>query len=265
MIAKRPDGLVVVRNVTEGAKREVENVQAALETDLLYPLLRGRDVGRWQAAPQAHILVTHEPGTGLKAIAEDDMAVRLPKTFAYLKHFESVLRTRSGYKRYFKASDPFYSVFDVGDYTFAPFKVVWPNIASELACAVVSSHEGKVVVPQHIITLVPLDNENEAHFVCAAMNSSPVNFALQSYSERGSKSFGTPHVLQNISVPRYDPANPTHRQLAALSQQAHAATAAGEAARVAEIEAEIDVLAARLWGLTDEELREIQESLAELG
>jgi len=31
-----------------------------------------------------------------------------------------------------------------------------------------------------------------------------------------------------------------------------------------EIEAEIDQLAAQLWGLTADELREIQESLAEL-
>ena len=59
--------------------------------------------------------------------------------------------------------------------------------------------------------------------------------------------------------------NPTHHQLAALSQQAHEATAAGDAARVQEIEAEIDQLAAKLWGLTEEELREIQESLEELG
>jgi hypothetical protein len=34
---------------------------------------------------------------------------------------------------------------------------------------------------------------------------------------------------------------------------------------VREIEAEVDRLAAKLWGLTDAELLEIQESLAELG
>jgi len=39
----------------------------------------------------------------------------------------------------------------------------------------------------------------------------------------------------------------------------------GDPVRMREIEAEVDRLAARLWGLTDAELREIQESLAELG
>jgi len=34
---------------------------------------------------------------------------------------------------------------------------------------------------------------------------------------------------------------------------------------VREIEVEINVLAAELWGLTEEELREIRESLEELG
>jgi hypothetical protein len=52
--------------------------------------------------------------------------------------------------------------------------------------------------------------------------------------------------------------------LAALSQQAHTATAAGDAARVGEIEAEIDRLAAELWGLTEEEQLEVYGAAVEL-
>lgn len=259
-----PDGSVVISNITERAKIAVENIQAAIEPDLLYPLLKGRDVNRWSAAPSAQIIVTHEPGRRLKAIPEDNMMIRFSKTYAYFKHFEAPLRERSGYKRYFRETDPFYSVFDIGDYTFAPFKVVWPNIASELACAVVDDVNGKCIVPQHIVTLVAFDDEDEAHFVCAVLNSAPVNFALQSYSQKGGKSFGTPHVLENIQVPRFDEINDMHSRLGMLSKKAHAATSAGDIARLEEIEAEVNSLAAQLWGLTDEELKEIQESLAEL-
>jgi len=49
--------------------------------------------------------------------------------------------------------------------------------------------------------------------------------------------------VRSLDIHRYDPTNPTHRQLAALSQAAHAATAAGDVVRVREIEAEIDRLA----------------------
>ena len=46
---------------------------------------------------------------------------------------------------------------------------------------------------------------------------------------------------------------------------AYEATAAGDTARVREIEAEIDLLAKDLWGLSQQELEEIRRSLEELG
>ncbi|MCD6290598.1 MAG: hypothetical protein J7M34_08855 [Anaerolineae bacterium] len=73
------------------------------------------------------------------------------------------------------------------------------------------------------------------------------------------------HVFDFVAVPSFDANDPSHMRLVCLSHQAHEATAAGDTERVQEIEAEIDELAAELWGLTKEELREIRESLEELG
>lgn len=266
VVGRRPDGLVVISNLTEGAKREMESVQAVVEPDLLYPLLRGREVGRWQARPSAYILVTHEAGMGLKAIPEDELAVRFPKTYTYLKHFEAELRTRSGYRRYFQKSDPFYSMFNVGDYTFAPYKVVWREVATRLDAAVSATSQGAVIgpkctVPDHTLILVPCQEADEAHYLSATLNSAPSRFLVQNYIVIHPDT----HILESVRIPRYDPVNPTHRRLADLSQQAHAATAAGETDRVREIEAEIDRLAAQVWGLTEEELEEIRRSLEELG
>jgi len=61
IVYKRPDGLVVVRNITEGAKVKVDEVTETIEPDLLYPLLRGRDVQRWKAQPSAWILMVQDP------------------------------------------------------------------------------------------------------------------------------------------------------------------------------------------------------------
>jgi hypothetical protein len=186
----------------------------------------------------------------------------LPKTFAYLKHFENELRSRSGYQRYFRETDPFYSIFNVGDYTFASCKVVWREQAAGLTVAVAEFSETEGMVPDHKLMMVGLENRDEAHYLCAALNSSPAQFVVLSY---GVTIQMDTHVLENVCVPRYDSGNAIHRKLSNLSQQAHTATVAGEIARVHEIEVEIDRLAAQVWGLTDEELREIQESLAELG
>lgn len=264
VIAQRPDGLLVVSNLTESGKRSIESVQTVLEPDLLYPLLRGSRIVRWEAVPDAYILMVQDPEKR-RGIDENKLSIMYPKAFSYLKNFEAELRSRSGYVRYFKDTDPFYSQFNVGDYTFAPYKVVWPNIGSQITAAVVSTSLKRPVVPQHIVTIVACAQESESHYICASVNSAIFNFAVQSYSQRGGKSFGTPQVLENVRVPQFDPTNVAHLQLAELSQQAHAATAAGDAVRVQAIETEIDQLAAQLWGLTDAELRDIQESLAELG
>lgn len=64
IVTQRPDGLVVISNVTEGAKRKVESIQTTIEADLIYPLLRGRDIKRWQATPSCYILLPHTPDTG---------------------------------------------------------------------------------------------------------------------------------------------------------------------------------------------------------
>jgi len=203
---------------------------------------------------------------------EEWMQTNYPYTYGYLKRFEEVLRERAAFKRYFTRkgksgriveTGPFYSMFDVGIYTFAPWKVVWTRLA-QIEAAVVGLHESKPVVPQETVTLVECSNAEEAHYICALVNSSPFQFAAVSYSQEGGKSMGSMHILEHIRIPCYEQKNPVHRRLSELSQEAHEAAKAGDESRLHEIEAEIDRWAAELWGLSDEELREVQESLAEL-
>ena len=239
-------------------------MQIVIEPDLLYPLLRGRDVQRWQAVPSAYIIVPHTPQTSWQALSEEEMRARYPRVYSYLCHFKEALLSRAGY-RLLRQNHPFYILGDIHLESFASFKVVWGRIARKIAAAVVSTEpEEKPPIPQETISLVPFENPIEAHYFCAVVNSAPFGFAVQSYSQKGGKSFGTPSILENVRVPRYDPINLNHCQLAALSQKAHAAKSAGDIASVREIEVEIDRLAAQLWGLTNEELGEIQQSLKEI-
>jgi len=265
IVSKRPDGLVLIANNPETAKKKVDALQATVEEQWIYPLLKGGDVNRWLARPSANILMAQDLSDPSKAYSESLLKTNYPKTHAYFKRFEPELENRSGYKMYLEPSgNPFYAIYNVGYYTFAPFKVVWPNIASEVTAAVVSEYQDKVIVPEHIVTLVPFESEREAHFVCAVLNTALANFAVQSYATRGGKSFGTPHVLDHIFVPKFNPKDKVHLELADLSERAHRAAAEGDQETIASIDKRIDELAAEMWGLTKEELKEIQESLAEL-
>jgi len=263
IVEERPDGIILVTNLVSAGRKKIPKQHAAVEPDLVYPLLRARDVERWEGVPSASILLPHTADTSWQAIPEPELQTKYPKTYRYLTGFREALLRRSGY-RLLRQGHPFYILGNVHTETFAPYKVVWPNIGSELAAAVVGGHDGKAVVPQHIVTMVALGVVDEAHFVCAMLNNVAANAALACYSQKGGKSFATPHVLRNICVPRYDKSDAKHRRLASLSQHAHEATAAGDEARVKEIEEEIDQLAADLWGLTGKELKDIKRTLEEL-
>ena len=81
-------------------------------------------------------------------------------------------------------------------------------------------------------------------------------------------------VLNYICIPRFNPGNAVHRRLAALSMRAHKVAKRGKGAHKAakrgkarvlrRIEARIDRVAARVWGLGRAELKEIQQTLREL-
>jgi len=264
IVSRRHDGLVVVRNITQGAKRKVPEVTEAIEPDLLYPLLRGRDVQRWRAEPSAWIVLTRTEGMKEKTFSPSDFQDRYPYTYAYLKRFESALLERrdSVLQRAMKTGTPFYAMAAISDYTFAPWKVVWTRIA-QISAAVVNEQDGKPIIPQETITLVSCASDREAHYIAALVNSAPFQFAASSYSQEGGKSMGSMHVLEHIRVPKYNSADPGHRTLSEASQEAHEAAAKGDESRLHEIEERIETLAAQLWRLTDKELREIKSSMAE--
>ncbi|GAB4577495.1 MAG: N-6 DNA methylase [Anaerolineales bacterium] len=274
-VAERPDGIWVMQNFTEGAKRRVESVTVELEPDLLYPLARGRDVFKWNAEPSAYLLVTQDAKLR-RGLEEKHIQTRYPKIWAYLKRFEIPLRERSGFKRYFTRKDkrtgqltetgPFYSLFNVGNYTFAPWKVVWREVSSQFAPAVVGPINGRVVIPDHTVVLIPFEAEDEAHYVCSLLGSSLYVLAITSYFVL----HPSPHVMNNVCINHYDPNNSIHQQLSSLSRQMHQISLpiySGDKAtemRLRELEAEVDRTAAQLWGLMDEELADIQASLKEL-
>jgi len=276
IVAERPDGLALVSNITKGAKRKVDSTQAAIELDILYPLLRGRDVKRWRAEPSAHIIMAQDP-VRRRGIQEDEMKGRYPKTYLYLKRFEDLLRQRSAFKRYFTRKDksgrtvetgPFYSMFNVGDYTFAPYKVVWTRVATDIGAAFVSSYEHtsmqKIIVPIETATMVSFRDAKEAHYFCSLLNSSPCRFAVVSYSVESTGGFGSPHILKRVCIPKFDLQNELHLHLAVLSEKAHEFAKIDDKENVKKVEKQIDEISAQIWGLTDQESKEIRSSLKEL-
>ena len=109
--------------------------------------------------------------------------------------------------------------------------------------------------------LTPCNSEDEAHYLCACLPCSIVLFTVKSYAIETSVST---HVFNYVAIPKFESTNSSHTELSALSKEAHRASAAGEHSKLKEIEESIDQASARLWELTPEELRDIQNSLRDL-
>jgi hypothetical protein len=262
-IGKRPDGLVLVSNCGEIGKKKVDSVQVALEPGLLYPLLRGQDVERWKATPSIHIIMAQDP-QARKGWDEKHMMQKWPKTYEYLKSWEDKLRKRSGFLKYFDTkTDPFYSMYNIGPYTMAPFKVMWREVAVDIQAAVSETPEKgeKVHVPDHTLVAIACDDAGEAHFICSLLNSSPANFIVRGYVAL----HPSPHIMKYIAIPRFNRKDTTHMALSQASRKAHKLVSSNDGSTdLAEVETEIDRLAAKLWGMSDAELKEVQASLKDL-
>lgn len=259
-------GLLLIENLWDVGKIKVERVQTAIEPDLVYPLLRGRDVSRWRTEPSAHIILANRTDK-LGGLPESELKRKLPKTYDYLKRFEGskskpergTLRGRALYKQYFKPTDPFYSMYNVGTYTLAPYKVVWREQSTEFQAAKSMSLAGKPVIPDHKLMEVACFREDEADYLTALLGSSPCKLLVMSYVISTSTST---HVLEHLAIPKHDPNDRLHIELAGLSKRCNIAAVRGD--DVSGLEAEIDSLAASLWGIAETELCAIQTAWAEL-
>ena len=256
MVKVLSSGDLLIENLHDIGRIKVEKVEAVVEPDLVYPLLRGKDVQRWHAEPSAYIILTNRTDK-LAGIPEAEMKRCWPKTYGYLKQFERELRCRSGYKKYFKPTDPFYSIYNVGPYTTAEWKVLWPEVGHSVRASVSGPspvEKAKPALPDHTIVAVSCGSESEAYFVAGMLNSSPAHLAVAAYIVL----HPSPHIMENIAVPQFKKTDKLHKRVANLSRQCH--VAANDEDRLVALEADIDEAAAKIWGITNTELKAIQEA-----
>jgi SAM-dependent methyltransferase len=259
----RPDGKLVMENLPELGKRYIKKVNyAVLEPDLVYSAVRGSDIGRWHAHPEIYVLIVQDPNTR-QGYLESQMKVEWPETYGYLLNFKDDLLNRgSRAVRELAERTVFYTMYGIGPYTFAPYKVVWKRMAGDLVATVISTFPtpfGDIMgIATDTTSLIPFDNASEAHYVCALINSSLIGAFIRSFSSAG-RGFGAPSIIKHIALPAYAPTSHLHKNLSALSQQAHRHAKQGKAheKELHLLEKEIDHQAARIWRITNSELAQI--------
>lgn len=199
-------GLVSVKNAADiGKTKGIPQVTANVESEHLFPLLRGRNVAPFNAVPEPELRIL-VPQRGMHG--DPDLPVAFPHTFKFLNRFKSHLEQRSSLKR-FQKGQAFYSLWSTGPYTFAPFKVLWREMGNTFAAAYIGSAEidyagEKTVVPDHKLYFIPVDSEPEAAYLTGFLNAPVIAKAVSAYAAQLSLGVS---VAEYLSIPKFDEAN----------------------------------------------------------
>ena len=256
----RMDGKIQVENLPGRSKQPLPAVRVSLEPELLYPLVRWSDVGRFRAEPSACLLLAQDPATR-RGIDESRLKSDFPQTYAYLQQFEELLRRRAAYRRY-QDSAPFYSMYNVGEYTITFHKVVWRRMDRAVRAAALAPVEVPLlglrpVLCQETCAMIATESPEESHYLAAVLNSSLVGFLVQAHNVRGGKGFGSPGMVEYLGLRRFDGHNPVHRELADLGLAASKAAADGQ--DLLCLETAIDEKTAALYGIEASQVAQLAD------
>lgn len=195
--------LVTIRNAADiGKTKGIPQITATVESEHIFPLLRGRGVAPFNAVPETDLRIL-VPQRGMHG--DPDLPVKSPHTFKFLNRFKSHLEQRSSLKR-FQKGQAFYSLWSTGPYTFAPFKVLWREMGNTFAAAYIGSvsteHGGeKVVVPDHKLYFIPVETESEAAYLTGFLNAPTITKAVSAYAAQ--LSLGA-SVAEYLNIPKFD-------------------------------------------------------------
>ncbi|MCT8352118.1 Eco57I restriction-modification methylase domain-containing protein [Photorhabdus kayaii] len=227
--------LVQIQSRPEAGRKDIGPQKTQwVEPDMLYPLIKGAsdfdecylklDAPDYDDVEQR--LFTFVPNTGISNAEYESADAQLhspkmKKTLAWFKGFERLLLERSTYRRQMKGA-PYHAVYNVGDYTFKPWKVIWPEMSSSFYAAVASFQNVPVVgervyIPDHKVYFASFDNKETAYYLCGLLNSLTVQEWINSHNV----SIQVADVFKHLSLPNFDITNTMHTNLAELVEEAH--------------------------------------------
>jgi SAM-dependent methyltransferase len=271
-IQKQPKG-VLIENVATTGKVHVKKEVAVVEEDLIYPLVRGRDVSKWFFKINNYIILPHDKNG--KCYNESQFKVNFPDAYKYFLKFKEKLKGRSVYKLLGR-NDPFYAIYDIGDYTFSKNKVAWKDISGKISAVgefggavVLQEFDDKLIgkktiIPAITLMFIPCKSSEEAHYLSSILNSIINRLIVSGYSVLHVST----HIVKYFRLKKFNPKDELHLKLSELSKKAHELAKKYyeqndlvAQAELKKVEEEIDKTVAKLYGITDEELEEIKKTL----
>lgn len=221
-----------------------------VESELLYPLLKGRGIRRWQCrADERVLMLPHTPASGMHAIPEAELAQRYPRWWEVLSRpsIRQHLSKRRALLRWGGGGFAWYSLFEVGPYTFLPYKVGYRGeVATDFVAAVFAAVDHpilgrKLLIPDQTVHYIGAAEECAAHFLAGLLNSVFVRLLYQCFDYKHPSTF----FVKCLRIPLFD-GSELHRRIADLAR-----TLSDPEAAAVGLEERLDHLAVQVFGIPE--------------
>ena len=167
---------------------------ANLETDYLYPMLKSSDVAKVPEPRPSRLMLVPQ-----KFVGEDTNLIKrnAPKTWEYLENHSALLQRRASsiYR-----NRPRFSIFGVGEYSFAPWKVAVSGFYKNMSFKVIGSSSGKPVVLDDTCYFMPCRTQEEAVSIAEMLNSEIAQEFFSAFIFWDSKRPITAELLQRLDL-----------------------------------------------------------------
>lgn len=251
------------KNITERAKRKAPGISVQLENDLVYSVIRGRDISYWHAKSDVFVLCPHNEITKMRPIEHSTMERDFPKSMKYLTDMRYLLDQRNGFAGWEKKTqnDYFYSIQRIGSYTFSPYKVCWSYISDDFVVAVSGSDEnGKAILPNDKVVFIPAATRAEAYFVAGLLSFNVIRSSVIA-SATGRQI--SANVIRPYALPQYNPDNESHNHISELCESGHLAVLCGDFVKAKTIYADLNASCGLLLGVPAELISEAERVIAD--
>ena len=276
--------------------RKVEEKAFLIEKDLVYPLLRGRNVKEFKITKLNDYIVLPYDVSQKRVLSIPELKRRYPYTYKYFAyHYQQLIARRgqpyksdlviyhgkklediekicnneedSQSKQYL--SKPFYYIFNIAEYLFRQYKIGWKYVAGAITgkakfevalfSSCVDDFLGdKIIIPKEKVMFISIDNKDEAFYLLAFLNSTIIKLIVSSVAIEQAIA---PRIMEFLNIPKYDEKNEFHVLLSELGRQAYELALKKDVASreaLKSIKERINKIVADIYGISDEDLEEIK-------
>lgn len=164
-----------------------------VEPDRIFPLFKSSDLAKGVDTPRRWVIVTQS------SVGEDTAPLRLscPELWAYLERNRSAFDRRGS--SIYRGKPPF-SMFGVGDYSFAPWKVAVSGLYKQPRFVVLGPQGGKPPMVDDTAYFLPFATREDAREAASYLNAPEALDFLRAHSFSDDKRPLTTELLRSIDM-----------------------------------------------------------------